>query len=173
MRKNKGALLGSILMLFLLVIGGCTSQTQNVGEVKEDKQQQEVKADEAQPDLQVSARVEGRVQNAFDCKLQDFAGHEVTVSAAMRKCSECTAPQDYTGIPVHIILSEAIPEEGTTKLTVAASDGFSKNYVLEDVMNDDSLILVQDGDSLQLVAGDMDKYDASYWIQDILTFTVE
>jgi hypothetical protein len=50
--------------------------------------------------------------------------------------------------------------------------GYEKNFVLENVMADESLIISEQDGSLQIIAGDTEKYDASYWVSDVVKITV-
>lgn len=158
-----------LMMAFLLV--GCAgseepAETTSNGESQsaETSQTEEVQA------LQVS--VEGNVENPLDFSLSDFEGQEVTIEAEKPKCEETEAAQEYTGIPLSVILDEANPTAESTKLTVTSSDGYEKNFVLENVMADESLIISEQDGSLQIIAGDTEKYDASYWVSDVVKITV-
>jgi PBP1b-binding outer membrane lipoprotein LpoB len=158
-----------LMMAFLLV--GCAgseepAETTSNGESQsaEPSQKEEVQA------LQVS--VEGNVENPLDFSLSDFEGQEVTIEAEKKKCEETEAAQEYTGIPLSVILNEATPAAESTKLTVTSSDGYEKNFVLENVMADESLIISEQDGSLQIIAGDTEKYDASYWVSDVVKITV-
>jgi len=178
MKRQILMVVGVLVMGFILTMSGCASSVNSNELVQPTNQPAEIIDDTltvngAETASQAVARIEGRVQNSFDCKVQDFAEHTVTVRAAMKQCSGTTEAEDYSGIPVRVILSQAVPEPGATKLTVSAADGYSKSFVLEYVMNDDTVILFEEEGALHMAAGDMDRYDASHWVQNVVQFTVE
>jgi len=43
---------------------------------------------------------------------------------------------------------------------------------MEYVLQDDKLILSEQEGSLQVIAGDTEKYDGSYWVSDVVKLTV-
>ena len=97
------------------------------------------------------------MENPYEFMLSDFKGQEVTIEAEMKKecCDKTEAAKKYTGVPISAILNKAKPNEDSTKLTVTSADGY-QNFVMEYVLQDDSLILSEQEGSLQVIAGDIE-----------------
>ena len=170
MRKKHYLVPILVLMLAFLLVG-CAGNEEPAGTTSDgESQSAEPSQTEEVQALQVS--VDGNVENTLDFGLSDFEGQEVTIEAEKKKCEETEAAQEYTGIPLSVILNEANPTAESTKLTVTSSDGYEKNFVLEDVMADESLIISEQDGSLQIIAGDTEIYDASYWVSDVVKITV-
>lgn len=143
--------------------GAESSETENPAESE--------KGLDAAPSLQ--AAVEGNVENPLEFKLSDFSGQEITIEAEMRKCIETEPAREFTGVPLAVILNAAKPAADSAKLTVIAVDGYQKNYVLEDVLLfDESFIISEQEDGLQIIAEDSEKYDASYWVRGVVKLVV-
>ncbi|MDR9756036.1 MAG: molybdopterin-dependent oxidoreductase [Thermacetogeniaceae bacterium] len=162
-----------LIMAFLLV--GCSGNNEPAAEIDNktaDNTAAEENSDQDQAALKAS--VEGNVENPYEFMLSDFKGQEVTIEAEMKKecCDKTEAAKKYTGVPISAILNKAKPNEDSTKLTVTSADGYQKNFVMEYVLQDDSLILSEQEGSLQVIAGDTEKYDGSYWISDVVKLTV-
>ena len=130
MKRQILMVVGVLVMGFILTMSGCASSVNSNELVQPTNQPAEIIDDTltvngAETASQTVARIQGRVQNSFDCKVQDFAEHTVTVRAAMKQCSG-TRSRGLFRIPVRVILSQAVPEPGATKLTASAADGYSK-----------------------------------------------
>jgi ABC-type thiamin/hydroxymethylpyrimidine transport system permease subunit len=106
--------------------------------------------------------IDGAVESPFDFLYEDYSDSEVTVNAELVGSVTYVAPMDYTGVPLMIILADAVPSAGATEVVVWASDGYFAVFALEDVMADDELILTVESDSFRLVAAD---YDGAYWVR--------
>jgi ABC-type thiamin/hydroxymethylpyrimidine transport system permease subunit len=117
-----------------------------------------------------TCRVEGAVERPLSFSLGHFAAHETTITAELRGQVSYAPPQEYTGIPLRIILQEAAPQESAGKLTVMATDGYMVEFPLEDVLNDDQMLLIREGDTLRLVAG---NYEGGYWVRMVNRILVE
>ncbi len=173
MRKKRFLVCILVLMMALLLVG-CSGNNEPAAE--NDNQTENTAAEESsdQDKVALKASVEGNVENPYEFMLSDFAGQEVTIEAAMKKecCDQAEEAKEYTGVPISVILNKAKPKEGSTKLTVTSADGFQKNFVMEYVLQDDKLILSEQEGSLQVIAGDTEKYDGSYWVSDVVKLTV-
>jgi len=53
---------------------------------------------------------------------------------------------------------------------VIATDGYEVSFELQDVLNDDKMILIQEEDTLRLVAG---NYEGGYWVRMVSKIKVE
>lgn len=117
-----------------------------------------------------NCRVEGKVENTLSFQLSSFAEHEKTISAELRGQVTFNPEQDYTGIPVPVILEKAKPFEDAKILKVIASDGYMVEFVLADALIDDRMLLIQEDDLLRLVAA---NYEGGYWVKQVSRFEIE
>ncbi|HHX51525.1 MAG TPA: hypothetical protein GX711_08810, partial [Clostridia bacterium] len=56
------------------------------------------------------------------------------------------------------------------KLTVMATDGYSVEFDLAEVLTDHRMLLIREGDMLRLIAGD---YEGGYWVRMVNRIHVE
>jgi DMSO/TMAO reductase YedYZ molybdopterin-dependent catalytic subunit len=78
--------------------------------------------------------------------------------------------QEYTGIPMKDILREAGPQPDAAEVKVIATDGYEVSFDLQDVLKDEQMILIQEEDTLRLVAG---NYEGGYWVEMVSRIKVE
>ncbi len=173
MKVSKYFVIFMLLAAALFILAGCSGTEKAVegnGEValEGDGENGDV-ADENEGEP--AFVVEGRVGNELEFQWGDFSDKEVTIEAAMKKCLGTDPPREFTGIPLHVILEAAELEADTTKLTVQADDGYEKNFILEDVLADDEIIIAKRDGKLQIIAAD-EKYDASYWVSGVIKLIV-
>ncbi|HHW54656.1 MAG: ECF transporter S component [bacterium] len=117
-----------------------------------------------------SCLVEGAVERPLSFRLDRFAAYETTITAELRGQVTYVPAQEYTGVPLGIILAEASPLEGAEKITVMATDGYMVEFPLEAVLNDDQMLLIREGDSLRLIAA---NYEGGYWVRMVNRIMVE
>ena len=115
-------------------------------------------------------QVAGAVQKPVSFQLSDFDQYETTITAELKGQVSYVPPQEYTGIPLRIILQEASPLDEAKKLRVMATDGYEVEFELEKVFNDDQMLLIREGDMLRLIAG---NYDGGYWVKLVNRIIVE
>lgn len=115
-------------------------------------------------------RVEGAVEKPFSYQLSDFDQYETTITAELKGQVTYVPPQEYTGIPLRVIIQEASPLEGAKKLKVMATDGYMVEFELQKVLNDDRMLLIREGDMLRLIAG---NYSGGYWVKQVNRMIVE
>ncbi|HHY37165.1 MAG TPA: hypothetical protein GX518_05705 [Firmicutes bacterium] len=114
--------------------------------------------------------VEGEVERPLSFRLSQFAASTTTITAELRGQVTHVPPREYTGVPLRVILEEAVPLEGAEKLIVMATDGYRVEFPLADVLRDDRLILIQEGDTLRLIAA---NYEGGYWVRMVNRIRVE
>jgi ABC-type thiamin/hydroxymethylpyrimidine transport system permease subunit len=114
--------------------------------------------------------VEGQVENPATFQLAQFSRYETSISAELRGQVTFIPEQEYTGIPLKTILEECRPLRGASLLSVIASDGYQVDFPLQDVLTDDDLILIREGDTLRLIAG---KYEGGYWVKQVTRFLIK
>ncbi|HHX27721.1 MAG: ECF transporter S component [Bacillota bacterium] len=112
--------------------------------------------------------VEGNVEKPLAVDISRL--EKVTVVAELKGQVTYVAPREYTGVLVTDILSEAGPKPGSKTVTVVASDGYQVDFDLADVMADDRMIIIEEGDTLRLVAG---NYEGGYWVQKVSKLVVK
>ncbi|MGI6142641.1 MAG: ECF transporter S component [bacterium] len=117
-----------------------------------------------------SCRVEGAVQRPLSFQLDHFAANETTITAELRGQVSYVPSREYTGVPLRIILEEAAPLEGAQKLIVMATDGYMVEFPLEDVLQDDRMLLIREGDMLRLIAA---NYEGGYWVRMVNRILLE
>ena len=106
--------------------------------------------------------VEGEVERTLNFQLSQFAEEETSIIAELVGDFQHVPPQEYTGIPVNIILEAARPKAGAGLVKVIAGDGYTVEFPLEDILNDDALLLIQEDDALRLIAG---YYPGGHWVR--------
>lgn len=114
-----------------------------------------------------TCEVAGLVDRPYIYRPSDFTEHVVTIEAELNGAYTHLPLSNYTGVPLSVILSAAIPKATAASLRVFARDGYVMLFPdLDDVMNDPDLILSQNEHGLWLIAG---NYDGSYWVQKVST----
>jgi energy-coupling factor transport system substrate-specific component len=117
-----------------------------------------------------ACRVEGAVERPLSFQLSDFARHETTITAELKGEFTQIPSQEYTGIPLSTILQEASPLADAKKISVIATDGYTVEFELQDVFNDDRLLLIREEDMLRLIAG---NYEGGYWVKLVSRIVVK
>ena len=107
-------------------------------------------------------RVEGAVEQPLQLELNQMEEHQVTITAELIGEITYVAPQPYTGIPVKVILEKAGIQPQATSLEVTATDGYTVTFDLAAVMVDDEMVLIQEEDTLRLIAG---AYPGGHWVK--------
>lgn len=115
-------------------------------------------------------RVDGAVENPTAFQLSRFAQHETTITAELQGEYSHVPPQDYTGVPLRVILQDASPLDKAKNLKITATDGYAAEFELQKVLNDDRMLLIREGDMLRLIAG---NYPGDHWVRMVNRITVE
>jgi DMSO/TMAO reductase YedYZ molybdopterin-dependent catalytic subunit len=134
-----------ILAMFIVATQGCTSQ----------------KA--------LSFDVTGLVDKPGTYDLNNYNDRLVTITAKLDGEVTHLPRQNYTGVPVRVVLADAGLKEGATKLTVSASDGYSQIFDLSNVTASDDLILINQNDTVRLVAK---GYAGGMWVEMVTDLEV-
>jgi len=111
--------------------------------------------------------VSGSVNNPYTFVYRDFSSQEVTIEAKLDGAVTHLPPDNYTGVPLRVIIDHAWPKNNSEKVIVRAQDNYEKTFNFTDVMNDSSLILKRHKQDeynkwLWLIAGD---YAGGYWVK--------
>lgn len=115
-------------------------------------------------------QVEGVVKNPLSFQLSHFNKHETTITAELKGKVSYVPAQEYTGIPVKVIIQESSPQEGAQKLHIIATDGYEVVFDLNEVLKDDQMLLIQEDDNLRLIAG---NYGGEYWVRQVSKMSVK
>lgn len=115
-------------------------------------------------------KVEGLVENEITFTLAQMSQYETTIEAELKGDYTHVPLQEYTGIPVKDILKEAGPLPDAAVVRVIATDGYEVSFDLQDVLKDEQMILIQEEETLRLVAG---NYEGGYWVQMVSKIKVE
>jgi len=113
--------------------------------------------------------IEGMVDSPYEFRYEDFEDHEVTINAELVGSVTYVAPRDYTGVPLSEILGEAVPLPEATTLRVVGSDGYYADFVLVDVLEDETFILILEDDDYRLIAA---AYEGTCWVEDVVRIEV-
>lgn len=116
------------------------------------------------------ATVTGLVDKELKFRLSDFSAQETTVRAELKGQFTNIPEQDYTGIPVIVIVDKAKPSLEATKLVVLATDGYRVEFNLADIKIDDKFLLIEEDDTLRLIAG---NYDGGCWVRMVSKLSIE
>lgn len=115
-----------------------------------------------------SCDVIGSVGTPYRFSYNSFVAHEVMVEAELIGSVTHVPVQNYTGIPLSIILEQAHPINSATILQVIASDGYQAVFQLNELVNNSEVILVIEN-GLRLVAKD---FPGEYWVQKVVSLVI-
>ena len=113
--------------------------------------------------------VEGCVSNPFEFEYDEFSDREITIVAELIGSVTYIEPRNYTGIPLWIIVSEALPTIDASQVVVRGSDGYYVIFQLSDVMSDDELLVVKETNSLRIVGA---NYEGGFWVEQVTSIEV-
>ncbi|MFX1319839.1 MAG: ECF transporter S component [Promethearchaeota archaeon] len=116
----------------------------------------------------LSCEVVGQVSHPFRFSYFSYSSQEVTIEAELIGSVTHLPPQNYTGIPLPVILADAQPATSATTLQVISYDGYRATFNLTAVLSDSEIILVID-DGLRLVAK---NYPGWFWVQKVVSFVI-
>ena len=115
-------------------------------------------------------QIGGQVSSPYEFFYDDFKKGEVTISAELNGAVTHEPPRNYTGIPLNVVLTKAGPHPSASSVIVSASDGYSANFPLSQVMSDAELILVNEGGGYRIVAA---NFEGAYWVESVVTIEVK
>ncbi len=112
--------------------------------------------------------VTGQVGNPYRFTYSAFSSQEIIVEAELVGSVTYVPPQNYTGVPLAVVLSHARPADGASALLVLASDGYSATFSLLDVLSDSDIIIIVDN-GLRLVAT---NYSGEFWVRKVSSLVI-
>lgn len=116
----------------------------------------------------LGCEVTGQVNNPYRFTYSAFSSQEVIVEAELVGSVTYVPSQNYTGIPLSIILTHAQPTEASSTLLVLASDGFSATFSLLNVLSDSEIIIIVDN-GLRIVAK---HYSGEFWVRKVSSLVI-
>ncbi|MDD2442871.1 MAG: ECF transporter S component [Desulfotomaculaceae bacterium] len=114
--------------------------------------------------------VEGAVEKPDSFQLSDFKQYETTVTAELKGTVTTVPAQDYTGVPLRVILQNTHPLAGAKTLVVTATDGYKVEFELQKVLADEQILLIREDNTLRLIAA---NYPGGHWVKMVNKLTVE
>ncbi len=117
-----------------------------------------------------ACRVEGAVEKPLSFQLSDFKQHETTITAELKGTVTTVPPQDYTGVPLRVILQNTRPLAGAKTLEVTATDGYTVEFELGKVLADDQILLIREENMLRLIAA---NYPGGHWVKMVNKLIIE
>ncbi len=108
--------------------------------------------------------VTGDVARATDYYLPAFSSQFVTINAKLDGQVTHLPGQNYTGLPVSYVLKDARVGGNASKADFVGSDGYYQTFNLSDIEGSDDLIIVQEDESLRLVAR---GYPGQMWVSQL------
>ncbi len=108
--------------------------------------------------------VRGLVENPYSYKEEDFRDDVITVEAELEGSYVHLEPRNYTGVPLALVIEEAIPKPNATGVRLVAEDGYKVKLELKRVRNDKTIIVEEEEGEFSLVA---DNLDGSLWVRKI------
>ena len=114
--------------------------------------------------------IEGNVNNEYDFVYQDFKHQEKTVRAELIGSVTHVPPNNYTGVPLSVVIDHAEPNSGSKKIEVVATDGYSAVFNLTKIRNNDDIIITFNDGKYRIVAKGI---DGSKWVEDVYEIKVK
>lgn len=113
--------------------------------------------------------VKGKVDKPGTLDLKDYQDKFITLNAKLDGDYTHLPAQDYSGVPLRLILSEAGVKPGATQVKVIASDGYVQVFDLSNVTSNDNLILIEEENAVRLVAK---GYAGGAWVRYVTAVEV-
>jgi len=108
--------------------------------------------------------VTGDVERAKDYYQPAFSSRFITINAKLDGEVTHLPARDYTGLPVSYVLEDARVAESASKADFVGADGYYQTFNVSDIRDNGDLIIIQDGDSLRLVAR---GYPGQLWVSQL------
>jgi len=121
----------------------------------------------------VQFKVEGKVEQPYESGLKVFSDQTVSIRSELKGKVTYVPEQEYSGVPVRLLLEKAKPLADAKELKVVATDGYEVTFELEKVMSDERMLLTEDvgnETTLRLVAA---NYEGGYWVRKVSRFVIQ
>jgi len=117
-----------------------------------------------------SVRIGGALEAPYTLQVDSWEGATVTITAELRGSVSYVPPRPYTGIPLREALGRAAPVAEASRVRVIADDGYEAAFDLRSVMEDDTLLLIWEAETVRLIAA---RYEGSDWVRRVTRIVVE
>lgn len=117
-----------------------------------------------------TCKVEGKVENPYTYDPDDFSKYEVTIETDLSGAAIVEGMKEYTGVPLHIIINHSKPNNGVSKIWIWGNDGYRRDFDWDRVKTDNRMILIEENDTLRLIAGD---YTLTDCVEQVVRIVVE
>lgn len=118
----------------------------------------------------LSFDVKGQVDKPGTYDLNSYKDRFVTITAKLDGKVTHLPEQNFTGVPIRVVLTDAGVKSGATKVVVSATDGYSQTFELSNVTANDNVILINQNDTVRLVAK---GYAGGMWVEQVTTLEVK
>jgi len=115
-------------------------------------------------------RIEGKVEKPYLFVYDEFRDNETKIIAELNGTFTHEAAREYKGVPLWLVISKGMPRESAKEVTVKGKDGYSASFSFSQVMDDEKMIIVKEGEDYRLIAA---KYDGSYWVREICVISIK
>lgn len=113
--------------------------------------------------------VSGDVAYAKDYYQPAYSSLFVTINAKLDGAVTHLPAQNYTGLPMQYVLKDARIGKNATTIDVIGSDGYSQSFNISQIRDNDDLVIIQEEDSLRLVAR---GYPGQLWVAKVKQINV-
>lgn len=113
--------------------------------------------------------VKGQVDKPGTYDLNKYKDKFVTITAKLDGKVTHLPEQNYTGVPLRVVLADAGVKAGAKNVTVAASDGYAQAFELANVTANDNVILINENETVRLVAK---GYAGGMWVEMVTSLDV-
>jgi len=103
-----------------------------------------------------TCKVEGAVQNPYTYDPAEFNDEQVEITTNLVGSYKSEGENVYKGVPLYIIINHSQPKTNISKINVIGSDNYRITFDWADVENNDMMILIQEDNTLRLIAGNFD-----------------
>jgi energy-coupling factor transport system substrate-specific component len=114
--------------------------------------------------------VKGQVDKPGAYDLNSYKDRFVTIYAKLDGQVTHLPAQNYTGVPMRAVLSDAGVKSGATQVVVTASDGYTQAFDLSNVTASDDVLLIDENDTVRVVAK---GYAGGMWVQMVTALEVK
>ena len=108
--------------------------------------------------------VTGQVNKPGTYDLNSYKDRFVTITAKLDGKVTHLPEQNYTGLPIRVILADTGVKNGASQVVVSATDGYSQAFDLANVTANDNVILIDENGTVRLVAK---GFAGGMWVEQV------
>ena len=114
-------------------------------------------------------RLTGSLEDPYTFSMKDYESEVITIEAELQGSVTYVPPQNYTGVPLRKVLENATPMQNAGWVDVIGRDGYSATFAFDELMEEERVIVIEEGEKLRLIAG---GFDGAYWVRDAVEVRV-